>query len=85
MIDRSDVNGNTSQDATPKASTPAQPPFPNGEGRRKRERRSRWGDETKKVNIPGMPTSLPKLNQQQADNYVCKYENCVNQVNGLLI
>ncbi|KAL1935650.1 hypothetical protein VTP01DRAFT_4790 [Rhizomucor pusillus] len=52
-------------DSTPSAPAPA---TTNGEGRRKR--RSRWGDESAKVNMPGLPTSLPKLNQQQADNYV---------------
>ncbi|KAI7863423.1 hypothetical protein BDF14DRAFT_1941840 [Spinellus fusiger] len=44
----------------------------NADGRRKRK--SRWGDEDKKINIPGVPTALPKLSRDQADTYVCKLE-----------
>ncbi|KAI7852432.1 hypothetical protein BDC45DRAFT_443735, partial [Circinella umbellata] len=35
-----------------------------------RKRKSRWGDNDKKINIPGLPTSLPKLSQEQTDNYL---------------
>ncbi|KAI8993381.1 hypothetical protein BDB01DRAFT_776123 [Pilobolus umbonatus] len=35
----------------------------------KRKRKSRWGDE-QKVIIPGLPTTLPKLNKDQSDKYL---------------
>ncbi|KAK9767247.1 Branchpoint-bridging protein, variant 3 [Basidiobolus ranarum] len=40
------------------------------EGRR-RKRRSRWGDETNKVSIPGMPSVLPSnMSKEQSELYV---------------
>ncbi|KAI8140624.1 hypothetical protein BJV82DRAFT_621845 [Fennellomyces sp. T-0311] len=45
----------------------AQPPANND---KRRKRKSRWGDDDKKINVPGIPTTLPKLNQQQTDSYV---------------
>lgn len=39
----------------------------------KRKRKSRWGDEEKKVNIPGLPTALPaNMSKDQMDQYLCK-------------
>ncbi|KAJ3045534.1 hypothetical protein HDV00_009191 [Rhizophlyctis rosea] len=38
---------------------------------RPRKRRSRWGKEESKINIPGLPTTLPSgLSQEQIDGYV---------------
>ncbi|RUP38410.1 hypothetical protein BC936DRAFT_138398 [Jimgerdemannia flammicorona] len=37
----------------------------------RRKRRSRWGDEEKKVNIPGLPTALPpNMSKDQMDLYL---------------
>ena len=42
-----------------------------GERPAKRKRKSRWGSETSKVNVPGMPTNLPKgLTVDQQEFYV---------------
>ncbi|KAJ3404448.1 hypothetical protein HDU80_002846 [Chytriomyces hyalinus] len=41
------------------------------ESDRPRKRRSRWGDEEAKVNIPGIPTVLPQgMNAQQVEEFV---------------
>ena len=38
---------------------------------RPRKRRSRWGKEDVKINVPGLPTTLPSgLTQEQIDGYV---------------
>ncbi|KAI9317642.1 hypothetical protein BX666DRAFT_1939399 [Dichotomocladium elegans] len=72
--DRTEFKSSSQNPATTTTAASSAPTNDNdnseGKRERKRERKSRWGDETKKVNIPGMPTSLPKLSQQQADNYV---------------
>ncbi|OAD76593.1 CCHC-type zinc finger transcription factor, partial [Phycomyces blakesleeanus NRRL 1555(-)] len=42
----------------------------NGADGGRRKRKSRWGDEDKKIYIPGVPTALPKLSRDQTDTYV---------------
>ena len=39
---------------------------------RKRKRKSRWGDE-QKVIMPGLPTSISKMNKEQSEKYLCKW------------
>lgn len=38
---------------------------------RRKKRKSRWGDE-QKVIMPGLPTSISKLNKEQSEKYLCK-------------
>ncbi|KAI8371419.1 uncharacterized protein BYT42DRAFT_580185 [Radiomyces spectabilis] len=56
--------------SSPQSASASSTGTPGSEGAPRRKRRSRWGGEDQKVNIPGLPTSLPKLNKEQMENYV---------------
>ena len=40
---------------------------------RRKKRRSRWGSEDSKVNIPGLPTAITaSMTKEQLDTYLCE-------------
>jgi splicing factor 1 len=45
-------------------------PGSTGSGERRRRKKNRWGDESAKINMPGLPTALPQLNKEQMESYV---------------
>ena len=43
---------------------------------KKRKKRSRWGDMEEKIQIPGLPSSLPvDATQEQREEYLCEFHS----------